>query len=253
MSKRKPIPQKTKVRSELQKEIGSVCPFCTNEEVGHFEIHHIDEDPSNHKIENLILLCPTCQSKITKGSISQKSVVDIKTSLQNTIANIQFISVKIDEKNCGWMPIKESSNAFEVVNYKPLFPIFIFSLISNSNKTVLLTSIRTLRKNIPTGMSGPHIPLPRILRASAKYNVQLPPLNQWKETVLEDELEIPASAAFKFKIELFAESMDWFKPSSGKYAIFFELGFNNSFFVKVPMILLNSNSYYEKLEYRLMN
>ena len=71
---RKNIPQKNKVRAELQKEIDCLCPFCDNDDVGHFEIHHIDEDPSNNENTNLILICPTCHSKITKGDISKKEV-----------------------------------------------------------------------------------------------------------------------------------------------------------------------------------
>lgn len=75
------IPQENKVRAELQKEINSTCPFCTGEEVGHFEIHHIDEDPSNNDRNNLLLLCPTCHSKITKNDISQAEVFKIKLKL----------------------------------------------------------------------------------------------------------------------------------------------------------------------------
>jgi len=67
MSKqRRRIPKHQKIRAELQKEIGSRCPFCINEEVGHFEIHHIDENNSNNVFENLLLLCSTCHSKFTK-------------------------------------------------------------------------------------------------------------------------------------------------------------------------------------------
>lgn len=75
------IPQVNKIRAELQKEINSVCPFCTNDEVGHFEIHHIDENPSNNEINNLILLCPTCHSKITKKDISNYDVLKKKFDL----------------------------------------------------------------------------------------------------------------------------------------------------------------------------
>ncbi|MCF8242579.1 MAG: HNH endonuclease [Melioribacteraceae bacterium] len=74
MNKRKTIPQQNKVRSILQQEINSCCPFCENNDVGHFEIHHIDENPSNNDINNLILLCPICHSKITKGDIPQSEV-----------------------------------------------------------------------------------------------------------------------------------------------------------------------------------
>ena len=64
------IPKENKVRAELQKEISSMCPFCNCTDVGHFQIHHIDENPSNNQMLNLILVCPTCHSKITKGDYS---------------------------------------------------------------------------------------------------------------------------------------------------------------------------------------
>lgn len=82
------IPKENKVRAELQKEISSVCPFCDNTEVGHFEVHHIDENPSNNGTNNLILLCPICHSKITKGDISQMDVYKKKIDLlQNPSSN----------------------------------------------------------------------------------------------------------------------------------------------------------------------
>ncbi len=72
------IPQKAKVRAELQREIESQCPFCDSIEVGQFQIHHIDENPANNQMINLLLLCPTCHSKITKGDISQVEVLTKK-------------------------------------------------------------------------------------------------------------------------------------------------------------------------------
>ncbi|MBK8872390.1 MAG: HNH endonuclease [Bacteroidetes bacterium] len=76
MKNRKPIPYK--IKAILQKEIGSVCPFCTNKDVEHFEIHHIDENPEKNELSNLIMLCPTCHSKITKGDISLQTVIETK-------------------------------------------------------------------------------------------------------------------------------------------------------------------------------
>lgn len=75
------IPKENKVRAELQQEIGSVCPFCDNTDVGHFEIHHIDENPSNNDTGNLLLLCPVCHSKITKGDIGQLETLKKKIEL----------------------------------------------------------------------------------------------------------------------------------------------------------------------------
>ncbi len=76
MKTRKPIPQK--IKAVLQKEIGSVCPFCQNKDVDHFEFHHIDENPENNEVSNLLMLCPTCHSKITKGDITKEEVIKVK-------------------------------------------------------------------------------------------------------------------------------------------------------------------------------
>jgi hypothetical protein len=76
---RKSIPAKTK--AILQKEIKSMCPICTNEDVEHFHIHHIDENPINNELSNLLMLCPNCHSKITKNDISYESVREIKDNL----------------------------------------------------------------------------------------------------------------------------------------------------------------------------
>ena len=76
MRNRKPIPQK--IKTVLQKEIGSVCPFCQSKDVDHFEFHHIDEQPENNQISNLLMLCPTCHSKITKGDISNEEIIKTK-------------------------------------------------------------------------------------------------------------------------------------------------------------------------------
>ncbi len=76
---RKSIPQKTKML--LQKEVGSSCPFCASDDVDHFQFHHIDENPENNEISNLLMLCPTCHSKITKGDISHSEVEQKKQQL----------------------------------------------------------------------------------------------------------------------------------------------------------------------------
>ena len=43
--------------------------------------------------------------------------------------------------------------------------------------------------------------------------------------------------------------METFKPQFGKFALFFEFGFNNEFYSEIPMILLNSSEYYEELKH----
>lgn len=79
-----PMPRKSipvRIRAGLQREIGSVCPFCDNADVEHFEVHHIDEDHGNNDRLNLLMLCPLCHSKITKGDITMEEVKSKKVQL----------------------------------------------------------------------------------------------------------------------------------------------------------------------------
>lgn len=78
---RRKIPEK--VRASLQQEVGSICPLCANDDVGHFQVHHIDEDPENYDEENLLMLCAICHSKITKGDISPSEAKGVKRTLLN--------------------------------------------------------------------------------------------------------------------------------------------------------------------------
>lgn len=235
------IPQVSKVRAILQQEINSKCPFCSNTDVGHFEIHHIDENPNNNKVDNLLLLCPTCHSKITKKDILIDEVLKVKQNKTSTNYNIQFVSVTIDNENCGWEQYENIPNAFQVVKFKSLFPILNFSFINNSDKTILLTNIILTNERLPIGLSGLDTPLPNILRPLIKYQIKLPNNKETVNTILEDEIEIPQGRAFKFQVELYAESMDLFKPTH-KYALDFKFGFNNDFYIDIPIILLNSKN-----------
>lgn len=79
-AKRKIVPNK--IRALLQRDINSKCPFCFSEDVDHFEVHHIDGVNNNNAIDNLILLCPTCHSKIEKGDLLTAKVKITKSSLK---------------------------------------------------------------------------------------------------------------------------------------------------------------------------
>lgn len=63
--------------------------MCENEEVDHFQIHHIDENPENDEFDNLLMLCPICHSKITKGDIRRSDVILLKQSLRKSKVNIK--------------------------------------------------------------------------------------------------------------------------------------------------------------------
>lgn len=93
--KRKAIPARKKAL--LQKEINSLCPICENEEVDHFQIHHIDENPENDEFDNLLMLCPIYHSKITKGDIHRADVILLKQSLRKRFEEMaEYIQSRID-------------------------------------------------------------------------------------------------------------------------------------------------------------
>jgi hypothetical protein len=90
----------SKIRALLQKEIHSKCPFCNNEDVDHFEIHHIDDNPSSNCLSNLLMLCPTCHSKVTKKDISLEQVIRRKRQLQKLKVDL-LEKVEIDSSFPG--------------------------------------------------------------------------------------------------------------------------------------------------------
>lgn len=74
-----------KLRAQLQQEIDSRCPVCADLDVGHFEVHHLDENPVNNEFTNLLMLCRGCHSNITKGDITLEEARGFKKML--TIRN----------------------------------------------------------------------------------------------------------------------------------------------------------------------
>ncbi len=99
VKERKTPPSKT--RALLQKEIGSQCPFCRSDDVGHFVVHHLDGDPKRNAFENLLMVCPTCHSKITKGDISPTEVLGVKTTLLKVGQLTQKASATAGNTFCG--------------------------------------------------------------------------------------------------------------------------------------------------------
>lgn len=68
-------------QKQLLQESDSQCAFCPQRDVSTFEFHHIDEDPSNNEFDNLIVVCSSCHTRITKGILSQADVGTKKREL----------------------------------------------------------------------------------------------------------------------------------------------------------------------------
>lgn len=90
---RKRIPEK--LRAKLQQEIGSECPICRDQDIGHFEVHHLDENPENNAFSNLLMLCSMCHSNITKGDISLDEAKAFKKMLVIRSEKVRTKSIAI--------------------------------------------------------------------------------------------------------------------------------------------------------------
>lgn len=77
-----PIPEKT--RMLVLERSGDKCAMCGEE--SNLELHHINKNPSNNSLNNLIALCPTHHSKAQQGGIpiaTLKSKIKHKTQVVN--------------------------------------------------------------------------------------------------------------------------------------------------------------------------
>jgi hypothetical protein len=244
-SSKKRIAIQAKTKARLQQEIGSECPFCDDNEVAHFDYHHIDEDPSNSAFENLLMCCKPCHSKITKGEISKEAVVAKKKSLP--FAKIELASIAIDSNNCSWLPYDDVSNAFYNSQAdKSPFPILTFSLINHYKKTVVLTAIHLQATALPSGLSG--LPQPQVLRSSVKYRL---PVSYEPEGILHpllDQLEIPPERAFQFQVELYIKYIEEFLAIEGRDMLRFTFYFGvQTTPVKAPPIFMNCRKENEQM------
>lgn len=70
--------KRTKMPSMISKKVfqeaENCCSFCKESEMEALQIHHIDEEPTNNDLANLILVCASCHAKITHGAISPADV-----------------------------------------------------------------------------------------------------------------------------------------------------------------------------------
>ena len=71
-------------QKQLLQEADSQCPFCHDHDVSTFEFHHIDGDPSNNDVSNLIVVCSSCHTRITRGILSKTAVETKKKELYLT-------------------------------------------------------------------------------------------------------------------------------------------------------------------------
>lgn len=241
------IPQLNKVRSILQKDIDSTCPICSSDDVEHFQIHHMDENPSNHHLDNLILICPTCHSKITKGDISRDDVKCYKLRYRD----IELVSIKLLKKKCAWEYMNQNKLAVKrIESKKSINPIFSFSLINHSGRTKFFTEIQLKAIHLYSGLSG--FSEAYELKTLQKYKIALPSEGITSILELEDELVIPPKRAFKIEVEVTNEHNGENYLIKTRKILRFNFKINDEI-VHIPDIFLNTDSADDKVQVTVLS
>ena len=244
MKKRPPIPYK--VKSKLQKEADSECPFLSNQDIECFEVHHIDENPENNDFENLLFLCANCHTKITKRDISIQEVKRIKSGLAFRMNKVEFVSAFIDSENCSWELSNENEYAFFNTGEesKSPFPIINFTFINHSSRTIILKRINLKAKFLPRGISG--IPKASVLKPLTKFQIQITEENNFLN--LSNPIQVPSDIAFFFQIELSKKSCGEIYEIKGRVILNFSFEFSNSITLTIPKLFLNCTSDEERFK-----
>ena len=73
----------------LLQETTNSCAFCDFDDAGRIQFHHIDENPSNTTLENLIAVCPNCHSSIGEGLITMEKVLKKKRELEQNFKDMK--------------------------------------------------------------------------------------------------------------------------------------------------------------------
>jgi len=248
---RKAIPPKTK--SKLQQEINSECPFCASLEVSYFEVHHIDNNPANNGMENLLMLCSTCHSKITKGETKLDEVRKMKDTLALIQSHsLEFIGLKVLEKECMWYA--KDKKCFFInpdLDRQTINPIFRLEFLNNSLNAIVIKSISNVTHYLNSGLSG--LPQAYELKPTVKYTIELGKHNQRTEIELNYPLVVPPKQAASIDIELCLIDLDGkFKLITNRCIVNITL-ISNIGKLRVPEILLNTTNKNERLEISMLS
>jgi len=230
---------KSKIKAELQKECNSECPFCGDQNVGCFEIHHIDHNSSNSlDPDNLLLLCPTCHTKVEKGYISYEAVVTRKEELKHRSWKVEFVAVSIDPSVCKWSVSRHNDDAFFNNGTNPSALILNFAFINHLPKILVLSKIEVAAKWLYSGMSGPPREARRMI-PKTKYRILLPHEEENKILKLHHPLEVPPSSGFNFQLEILETDSRFIVERVIVYLSFY---FSQQIIVRIPSIFLNTDN-----------
>ena len=111
IKRKRKVPSLAITKSVL-KRYNCKCQFCGNNDISILELHHIDENPDNTTIDNLIPLCPNCHSKVTKGIISQHDVDIMRQRV--AVGTLPFPQIEKPKKKKTYQNISASHGGISV-------------------------------------------------------------------------------------------------------------------------------------------
>jgi hypothetical protein len=82
LKKRLTVPKAVEKRAFQQ--TNSRCAFCPEHEVSSLQLHHIDGNPGESSLPNLLVVCASCHTKITAGVLSEADVLTKKREVEWT-------------------------------------------------------------------------------------------------------------------------------------------------------------------------
>ncbi len=112
--KRKNPTYRQKVR--LLQESMNQCSFCDFSDAGRIQFHHIDENPANTILENLISVCPNCHSLIGEKAIAEDEVLNKKQELKSNLKlekKKEITNIKISKSTLN-NPIVGNNNVINI-------------------------------------------------------------------------------------------------------------------------------------------
>jgi len=94
-----------KIRVAVLKEYHHKCAICEASQPDP-ELHHIDEDPSNHDSLNILPLCPNCH----RSKLNSRILLVFRKYKSREILSVQFeqlykkVAIIIDLSDCDYYP-----------------------------------------------------------------------------------------------------------------------------------------------------
>jgi hypothetical protein len=186
------------------------------------------------------MLCPTCHRKIGNGDISNDLVIKKKSELVNRIAKIEFVSVVLESRKCNWQ--NKAGNEFAFFDKwkgKSPYPLLKFTFINHTKKTIVLKSINSKIKTLPSGMLEIGGPFQYgVVKSIARHKIHMIYSEEVNSYQLINPIYAKADSPFSFQLELSEGNDEDRQPIEDRRAVYLSFNFTTGT-VRIPTIYFN--------------